>query len=113
MASNQSAFVEKYIKLRQDNGKPEELTEYFTPGGKIIDNVTNMKTYQGKDELLEYYKSSVKPWVSPSVSSPVENPDGTFTVTLTFSTFGYTVKTVTINFKFVTDELLFDCVILD
>ncbi len=113
MSSDQLTFVEKYILLRQNNGKPNELIEFFSESGKIIDNVTNKKTYFGKNEILEYFESSVKPWVNPTVSKPELNIDGTYSLTLTFSKFGITIKTVIINFKFENNELLFEQVRLD
>ncbi len=115
MLNEKYAFIEKYIVLRQNNQElePEELIKYFTKNGKIIDNVVNMKIYFGKKELLLYFQSSFPPWINPYVSETVLNSDGTFNVLLTFSILGFTIKTVSVNFKFASQELLLEQVTLN
>jgi len=105
-------IIKNYIILCQTESDIEKLLAYFAEDCAIIDN-RHKKKYVGNDEIIQYYKSNEKTWITPKIKDPVINDDETITLVLVFKKLGLTMKTVTLNVKFSTNSSLFEQIIIN
>lgn len=104
--------LKNYITLCQTESNIDKLLDYFADDCQIVDN-RHKKKYVGKKEILQYYKSHEKTWITPKIEEPVINKDDTVTIVLIFKKLGVTVKTITLNVKFSTNSSLFEQIVIN
>lgn len=113
--TSHSETVQKYITFRLENKDSQELVNFFTPNGVINDTVKTKKSWEGKDQILKYYKENPTPSYKTTVGTTNTENDGTYTVSITYSqkllfNTALPLATININFKFATDCNLFELV---
>lgn len=106
METPQQIAVRTYIKHRLA-GEIDAIIKLISSSCVLIDSDAKKTEFTGEEAIRKFFSSHPPPSITPSISDPTLNKDGTVTIILSVL-----VKTLTVTFSFDTNSSLINRIVL-